>query len=72
MSKNVKKQKKGAGRKKKKSGAAGWIFWAVLTTLNLIITVVMRISDRKQVLTVVQQDERFSVLYSGEKTTKTL
>ena len=72
MSKKAKKQKKGVGRKKKKTGAAGWIFWAVLTTLNLLISIALRISDRKKVIAAVQQDERFSVLYSGEKSTKTL
>ena len=70
-----KKAAKGKGRKKslmKKIKLHSWIFWAVLTTLNLIISVVMRISDRKDTLTAIQKDEQLTLLYTGEKTTKTL
>ncbi|MGN0479712.1 MAG: hypothetical protein ACI4GO_09795 [Hominenteromicrobium sp.] len=56
-------------RKKKKLG--GWILLSVLTTLNLLLSLLLRISDRKRVLQAVQEDERLSLLYTGEKTTKT-
>ena len=49
-----------------------WIFWAILTTLNLIISIVMRISDRKDAISAIQKDEQLSLLYTGEKSTKTL
>ncbi|MBP3704579.1 MAG: hypothetical protein J6I98_03500 [Clostridia bacterium] len=62
--------RRGAGRKKKRLG--GWIFWAVLTALNLVLSLAMRIADRKMAVAAIQQDEKFSLLYTGEKTTKTL
>lgn len=64
---------KGRGRadthKKKKLG--GWILLSVLTTLNLLLSVLLRISDRRRVLQVIEKDGQLSVLYTGEKTTKT-
>ncbi|MBQ2668196.1 MAG: hypothetical protein IJF56_06180 [Clostridia bacterium] len=75
MSKKAEKGKKGAGRKNsfmKKIKLHSWIFWAVLTTLNLIISVIMRVSDRKDAITAIQKDEKLSLLYTGEKTTKNL
>ncbi len=64
---------KGAGRKRNKKVKLGrWIFFAVLTFLNLIISIVMRISVRKNAVSAIQKDDRLSLLYTGEKTTKTL
>ena len=56
-------------RKKKKLG--GWILLSVLTLINLLLSVLMRISDRKETLRAIERDGRFSVLFDGEKTTKT-
>lgn len=68
-----KKKATGAGRKrKKKVKLASWIFWAVLTALNLIISILMRVADRKNAVAAIRQDDRLSLLYTGEKTTKTL
>lgn len=65
---------KGAGwagnSKKKRLG--GWILVTVLTTLNLLISIMLRISDRKMAIQAIQQDEKLSLLYTGEKTTKSV
>lgn len=65
---------KGVGRagsgKKKRLG--GWILVMVLTTLNLLISIMLRISDRKMAMQAIQQDEKLSLLYTGEKTTKSV
>ena len=64
---------KGAGRKRSKKVKLGrWIFFAVLTFLNLIISIMMRIYDRKNAVSAIEKDDRLSLLYTGEKTTKTL
>lgn len=65
--------KRGAGRAdaRKKKRLGGWILVTVLTTLNLLLSFLLRVSDRKRVLEAVRQDERLSLLYTGEKTTKT-
>ena len=63
----------GRGKKRTKKARAGkWIFFAVITTLNLIISVLMRISDRKNAIAAIKKDENLSLLYTGEKTTKIL
>lgn len=58
------------GRKNVKLGR--WIFFGILTLLNVILSVLMRIADRKNAVAAIQQDEKLSLLYTGEKTTKTL
>ncbi len=64
---------RGAGRKRSKKVKLGqWIFFAVLTFLNLIISIMMRIYDRKNAVSAIRKDDRLSLLYTGEKTTKTL
>ena len=64
---------RGVGRKRKKKAKIGrWIFWAVLTTLNLILSFMMRVADRKNAVSAIQQDDKLSLLYRAEKTTKTL
>ena len=68
-----KPQGRGAGRKRRKKAKIGrWIFWAVLTSLNLIVSIMMRIADRKNAVSAIQKDDRLSLLYTAEKTTKTL
>ena len=62
---------RGRGRAKKRR-VGRWIFWSVLTALNLILSVLMRIADRKNAIAAIQKDEELAVLYTGKKTTKTL
>lgn len=59
----------GRGRPPRRS-SAGLVFAAVLTLINLILSLLLRISDRKRVLTAIANDDRVSLLYFGEKTTK--
>ena len=61
---------RGRGRKNVKLGR--WIFFGILTLFNVILSVLMRIADRKNAVAAIQQDEKLSLLYTGEKTTKTL
>lgn len=67
-------KRKGTGRagNSKKKRLGGWILVTVLTTLNLLISIMLRISDRKMAIQAIQQDEKLSLLYTGEKTTKSV
>lgn len=63
----------GAGRKRGRKAKTGqWIFFSILTLLNLIVSIAIRVSDRKNVVSAIKEDDRLSLLYTGEKTTKTL
>ena len=64
--------KKATGRGRKNVKLGRWIFFGILTLLNVILSVLMRIADRKNAVAAIQQDEKLSLLYTGEKTTKTL
>ena len=65
--------KKGAGRKRaKKAKLLKWIFLSILTLLNILLSVLMRIADRKNAVAAIQHDEEISLLYTAKKTTKTL
>lgn len=61
----------GRGRPPRKRSNAGLVFASVLTLINLILSFLLRISDRKRVLTAISNDDKVSLLYFGEKTTKT-
>ena len=43
---------------------------SVLTTLNLLLSIVLRISDRKRVLQAIEQEDNVKLLYAQEKTTQ--
>ena len=63
----------GDGRRRVKKAKAGkWIFWSVLTALNLLVSIFVRIADRKNAIAAIQKDEEISLLYTGKKTTKIL
>lgn len=63
---------KGSGRRapNKKAHVGQWIFLALITTVNLILSILLRIADRKAALQAIQNDDKVSVLYFGEKETK--
>ena len=65
--------KYGVGRKRHKKAKTGrWIFLSILTLLNVFLSIMMRIADRKNAVAAVQQDEKISLLYTAEKSTKNL
>lgn len=61
--------RRAAAKKNKRLGR--WIFAMILTLLNVILSILMRISDRKQTLQAIRESDKLTVLYTGEKTTKT-
>ncbi len=43
---------------------------SVLTMLNLFLSILLRISDRKRVLEAIRAEDKVKLLYMEEKTTK--
>lgn len=64
-------RQRGAGRIPRKRSHAGLVFAALLMFVNLLLSLFLRVSDRRQVLHAIENDEKASLLYFGEKTTKT-
>ena len=56
-------------RKAGKKGAFLWTVTAIATLISTVLSVITRISDRKLAMAAVQEDEKLSLLYFGEKKT---
>lgn len=72
------KQGNGAGRKvsggkgkiKRGNGMAGKLILAVVTLCNLILSLILTLENRREVLHAVQEDEGVKLLLTEEKRTK--
>ena len=58
-----------AWRKKRRNRA--FLIASILTALNLLVSLALRASDRKQALQAIRNEEKLTLLYTGEKTTET-
>ena len=43
----------------------------IASILNLLVSLALRASDRKQALQAIRNEEKLTLLYTGEKTTET-
>lgn len=57
-----------AARKKRRNRE--FLIASILTALNLLVSLALRASDRKQALQAIRDEERLTLLYTAEKTTK--
>lgn len=68
-------RKGGRGREaaevRKKRRNREFLVASILTALNLLLSIALRISDRKRTLQAIRELDKLTVLYTGEKTTKT-
>lgn len=66
-------RKMGRGRdadRRRKRRNREFLVASVLTTLNLLLSIALRISDRKRVLQAIEQEDNVKLLYAQEKTTQ--
>lgn len=66
-------RKDGRGRAaaaRKKCRNREFLIASILTALNLLVSLALRASDRKQALQAIRDEERLTLLYTAEKTTK--
>ena len=68
-------RKGGRGRQaaevRKKRRNREFLVASILTALNLLLSIALRVSDRKRTLQAIRESDKLTVLYTGEKTTKT-
>lgn len=67
-------RKDGRGRVaalRKKRRNREFLIASILTALNLLVSLALRASDRKQALQAIRNEEKLTLLYTGEKTTET-
>ena len=67
-------RKDGRGRAaalRKKRRNLEFLIASILTALNLLVSLALRASDRKQALQAIRNEEKLTLLYTGEKTTET-
>ena len=62
---NMKKQKK-------KSSTAAKIVICVFTLINVILSIIVRIYDRKEIIKAISDDDKVKAIIVKEKTTKTV
>lgn len=62
---------RGGGRKRRKKPIWGKVLFAFLTFLNILLAVVLKVTDRQQVLKAVKDEEEVRLLLCTEKQTKT-
>lgn len=66
-------RKDGRGRAavaRKKRRNREFLIASILTALNLLVSLALRASDRKQALQAIRDEEKLTLLYTAEKTTK--
>ena len=56
---------------RKKRRNREFLIASILTALNLLVSLALRASDRKQALQAIRNEEKLTLLYTGEKTTET-
>lgn len=59
-------------KKTKKKSYKVKLFLAVFTTINLLLTLFMRIYDRKETIKVIEQDDKIKTLLVSKEVTKNL
>ncbi len=62
----------GRGRRARNGDDRHLLLFGIITFLNLLLSIAIRVSDRKLAISAIQNDDELSVLYKGKKTTKTL
>lgn len=63
------RERAAAVRKKRRNRE--FLIASILTALNLLVSLALRASDRKQALQAIRDEEKLTLLYTGEKTTET-
>lgn len=56
---------------RRRSGTAGKIFLALITFLNLLLSLLLAVQRRQEVLNAVRENEKVKVLLTAQKETKT-
>ena len=59
-------------KQKKKSGTAAKIVICVFTLINVILSIIVRIYDRKEIIKAISDDDKVKAIIVKEKTTKTV